>query len=39
MKYKLTDTTKIISGIVLYQIEALSTFGDIVIGDRGGWCL
>ena len=37
MKYKLTENTKIVDGITLYQIQALTNFGDIKSGNLGGW--
>jgi len=36
-KYKLTDETKKIDGTTLYRIEALKDFGDVKVGDKGGW--
>ena len=36
-KYKLTSNTKIVSDITLYQIEAIKSFGDVNIGDLGGY--
>ena len=37
MKYKLTNTTKIVNGVTLYQIQALKDFSDVKKGDIGGW--
>jgi hypothetical protein len=37
MKYKLTNTTKVISGITLYQIVATTSFGYVREGELGGW--
>ena len=37
MKYKLTETTKEVNSITLYQIQALKDFGDVKKGDLGGW--
>jgi len=37
MKYKLTKTTKEWLGRTLFQIEAVSNFGDIKKGDLGGF--
>ena len=37
MKYKLTETTKVVYGITLYQIIALTSFGSIKEGDLGGY--
>jgi len=37
MKYKLTENTKIIDDIKLYQIKALKDFDFIKAGDLGGW--
>lgn len=37
MKYKLTNNTKKINGITLYQIQSLKDFADIKKGDLGGW--
>ena len=36
-KYKLTKETKQWFGITLYQIEALTDFGNIEKGKKGGW--
>lgn len=36
-KYTLTTESKIVSGIKLFRIEALISFGKITIGDKGGW--
>ena len=36
-KYKLTDETKEASGIKLFRIQALRSFGDVKAGDLGGW--
>lgn len=37
MKYILTNNTKIVEGVTLYQIQALKDFYDIRGGDLGGW--
>ena len=37
MKYKLTEQTKQIGGITLYQIQAIESFGVVEAGDLGGW--
>lgn len=37
MKYKLTENTKEIGNITLYQIEALKDFCNVRKGDLGGW--
>lgn len=37
MKYKLTNNTKTVFGVKLYQIEALKCFGPIKSGQLGGW--
>jgi hypothetical protein len=37
MKYKLTNNTKQIGEITLYQIQALKDFNDVKKGDLGGW--
>ena len=37
MKYELTENTKQINGITLYQIKALKDFVDVKKGDLGGW--
>jgi hypothetical protein len=37
MKYKLTDNTKTIAGVTVYQIEAIKDFGSVREGDLGGW--
>src|ERR1700722_10755565 len=37
MKYKLTNTTITVCGIKLYQIEAVSSFNGINIGELGGY--
>lgn len=36
-KYKLTNTTKELCGITLFQIEATTSFGDVEKGDLGGY--
>jgi len=36
-KYKLTEETKIHSGVTLYRIEALKDFAHVAAGDKGGW--
>ena len=37
MKYELTDDTITIDGIILHQIKALRSFGNVTKGDLGGW--
>ena len=37
MKYRLTDKTKTVNGVKLYQIQALKDFGNVKAGDLGGW--
>jgi hypothetical protein len=37
MKYKLTENTKEIDGITLYQIVATKDFNDVETGHLGGW--
>lgn len=37
MKYKITDETTKYLGRTLYRIEALCTFDDVKIGDKGGF--
>ena len=37
MKYKLTKVTKEWCGVTLFQIEALTSFGNIKKGDKGGF--
>lgn len=36
-KYEITSETKVIAGVVLHRIKALKSFGNIKIGDLGGW--
>ena len=36
-KYILTDTKKELSGVTLYQIKAIRSFGEVKEGDLGGW--
>ena len=36
-KYKLTDETKKTNGVVLHRIEAVRDFGNIKVGDKGGY--
>lgn len=36
-KYKLTDVTITEDGVTLHQIEATKNFGDVKIGDIGGY--
>lgn len=36
-KYKLTDETKETNGVIIHRIEALRDFGDIKVGDKGGY--
>lgn len=37
MKYKLTGETKEFAGVTFCQIESVRDFGNIKIGDIGGW--
>lgn len=37
MKYKLTEETQEIDGIILHRIKALRDFSDVKKGDLGGW--
>ena len=37
MKYKLTENTNIVNGVILHQIQALKDFGNVKAGDLGGW--
>ena len=37
MKYKLTDETREWFGHILHRIEAVTDFGDVKAGDKGGW--
>ena len=37
MKYKITDETTILFGRVLHRIEALCTFYNVNVGDKGGF--
>jgi predicted acyltransferase (DUF342 family) len=37
MKYKLTDETKVVDGITLYRIEAVEAFGNVEVGEKGGF--
>lgn len=37
MKYKLTDETKVVDNITLHRIECVTAFGDVEVGDKGGW--
>lgn len=36
-KYELTNTSKIVNGIKVYQIKALISFGNVVVDDLGGY--
>lgn len=36
-KYKLTNETMQFDNTILHRIEALRSFGDVQIGDKGGW--
>ena len=36
-KYKLTEETIDWRGRTLYRIEVLRDFGDVKVGDKGGW--
>ena len=36
-KYKLTEETINVDGRTLYRIEALTYFGDVKQGDKGGF--
>ena len=36
-KYELTNETKVIIGTTLYRIRALISFGNVSVGDLGGW--
>ena len=36
-KYKFTDEVKIVAGVTLRRIRALTNFGDVEKGDLGGW--
>ena len=36
-KYKLTDESIEFDGFTLYRIEALTSFGDVTAGDKGGF--
>ena len=37
MKYKLTDETREWFGSILHRIEAVTDFGNVKAGDKGGW--
>jgi len=37
MKYKLTDESRDTDGVTLYRIEALRAFGNVIVGELGGW--
>lgn len=37
MKYRLTEETKKINGIILHRIECVTAFGNVKQGDLGGW--
>ena len=36
-KYELTNETKVVDGRTLHRIRALVAFGDVQVGDLGGW--
>ena len=36
-KYELTNISKIVNGCRVYRIKALKDFGDVKIGDIGGY--
>ena len=36
-KYKLTEETIKVDGRILYRIEALKYFGDVIVGEKGGF--
>lgn len=36
-KYKLTDESIVHNGYTLYRIECINAFGDVKVGDKGGW--
>ena len=36
-KYELTNETKVVFGTTLYRIRALIAFGNVSVGDLGGW--
>ena len=36
-KYELTDDTIIVNGITLYRVRALKDFGNVKVGDLGGF--
>ena len=36
-KYELTDEIKLYNGRTLHRIVALRNFGNVEIGDKGGW--
>ena len=36
-KFKLTEETIEFCGIILYRIEALKNFGNVKVGDKGGF--
>lgn len=36
-KYRLTEETRQINGITLHRIEAITNFGSVKAGDKGGW--
>ena len=39
MKYKLTEETKKLdySDVILHRIECVEAFGDVEVGEKGGW--
>ena len=37
MKFKLTKETRTYLGVKLFRIKAVASFGDVKIGDLGGW--
>lgn len=36
-KYKLTDESIVYNGYTLYRIKCINAFGDVKVGDKGGW--
>jgi hypothetical protein len=37
VKYILTNNTRVLHGVTLYQIRAIRDFGNVRAGDLGGW--
>jgi len=37
MKYKLTDESRDDDGVTLYRIKAIRDFGNVSVGEIGGW--